>query len=81
MAGTIGDPANSGVLATAFCPDGTVLAAAGADGGIRLWNVTDPARPRLALVLSGHFGGVRRIAFRADGGLLTSAGTDDTVRL
>ena len=33
-----GDPANLGVNAVAFSPDGTLLAAAQANGYVRLWN-------------------------------------------
>ena len=36
---------SSPLYTTAISPDGTVLAAAGADRQVSLWNITDPSRP------------------------------------
>ena len=77
----------STVSSVAFTPDGHLLAVAssgstGASGAaVRLWHVTDPARPTTdgkALSLPGSGSQVSAVAFGADGGVLaagTSAGT------
>ncbi|MER5372816.1 helix-turn-helix domain-containing protein [Streptomyces sp. NPDC002553] len=68
-----------GVNALAFSPAGGLLATAGVDGTIKLWDLavgTPAAGP-----LSGHEGPVRAIAFSPDGRRLASGGADGTVRL
>jgi WD40 repeat protein len=61
----------------AFGPDGRLVAAAGSDGAIRLW---DSLSGQLRKLL-GHHGQVERMAFSPDGKTLASAGWDGTVRL
>ncbi|MFI1018313.1 hypothetical protein [Streptomyces sp. NPDC020965] len=65
----------------AFSADGTLLATAGEDHIVRLWNVTDPRRPVKAGHLAGHTGVVTSLAFSPAGRTLATAGADRTVRL
>jgi WD40 repeat protein/transcriptional regulator with XRE-family HTH domain len=77
-----GDPANSGVSAVAFSPDGKLLAAAYGDGYVRLWNpVTGQAVGTPLPADTGPDGGVFSVAFSPDGKLLAAAEADGYVRL
>lgn len=77
------------VLASAFSPDGHVLAVGsgngdGSPGGgaIRLWNMTDPAHPtQLGAPLTGFTNDVLSLAFSPDGHTLVGSGWDHTIRL
>jgi RNA polymerase sigma factor (sigma-70 family) len=64
--------------AMTFSPDGKILAFAGEDGKIRLWNARAGDEMRR---LNGHPKAVLSLAFSPDGKHLASAGADKTIRL
>jgi DNA-binding SARP family transcriptional activator len=68
------------VVATAWSPDGSVFASAGADGLVVVWDVADP-RPRAKHVFTGHAGPARSVAFAADGRSVVSVGRDGAALL
>jgi WD40 repeat protein len=67
---------DAGVCALAFAPDGSLLAAGGAGGAVRIWEV---ATLRERACFRGHRGPVETLAFSPDGGLLASGSRDTTV--
>ena len=79
--GTAGGP--TVVLSVAFSPDGHTLASGDDSGTIELWDVADPARPRLLgqTVLSSSFPDAQSVAFSPDGRTLASGSDDGTIRL
>ena len=66
------------VDAVAWHPHRNLLASAGGDHTVRLWDVG--AHRQLA-VLTGHSSGVRTVAWSPDGTTLASAGSDHRVRV
>jgi WD40 repeat protein len=66
----------STVNAMAFSPDGRILACGGADGRVRLWNVSSR---RLLGTLTGQGKSIKAAAFSADGSLLATADGDGVV--
>ncbi|HWS36634.1 MAG TPA: serine/threonine-protein kinase [Actinoplanes sp.] len=69
------------VLNLAFSPDGTSLAAATVSDGVRLYDLRDPARPRLLSRFAGDSGTVTTVAFDPGGGILAAGGDQRTVGL
>ncbi|MFF1479105.1 caspase family protein [Streptomyces sp. NPDC058301] len=69
------------VLSVTFRPGGEILASGSADRSIRLWKVTDPARPAPLLSLTAPTDDVDAVTFSSDGGFLAGGGNDNAVRL
>lgn len=67
------------VNAVAASADNALLATAGADGAVRLWNLK--RQGDVAAILTGPQGAVHAVAFAPDNKTLASAGADGAVRL
>ena len=66
------------LAAVAFAPDGRLVASAGADGVVRVWDVPTRAEVR---GLRGHPDWATAVAFAPDGRRLVASGADGTVRV
>lgn len=69
---------NSTISQIEYSPDGRLIASAGWDKTIKLWDV---ASGKLVNTFKGHQDGVNSIAFSPDSRTLISGGEDKTVRL
>ncbi|GEM_PF-1844745 len=67
------------VHALAAAPDSSLIASAGADGKVMLWNLK--RQGEVAAILSAHHGPVLAVAFAPDGKTLASADADSVVHL
>ncbi|MFF7644297.1 AAA family ATPase [Streptomyces canus] len=69
------------VYLTSFSPDGKLLATAGYDRTVRLWDVSDRRHPKaLGKPLAGGTSWVSSAVFSPDGRTLASAGDDGNIR-
>jgi transcriptional regulator with XRE-family HTH domain len=69
------------VYSVAFSPDARTLASLD-DGAVRLWDIANPARPRLlGTILTGGAGSISSVALSPDRRTLASGSYDGTVRL
>jgi WD40 repeat protein len=66
------------VFTVAFSPDGATLVTGDAEGGLRLWQVSDG---NLLINYEGHCGWVWSVDFSSNGQLLASCSSDKTIRL
>ena len=69
---------NDAVFAVAFSPDSTLVAAAGADRAIRVWEVESG---KLVATIEDHADWVLDLAFSPDGKRLASASRDKTAKV
>ncbi|RPF30307.1 WD40 repeat protein [Streptomyces sp. TLI_185] len=69
------------VVSVSFSADGRLLAASYWNGQVRLWDMTDPRRPKNGGLCTAHMGGAWAVTFSPHGRLFASAGFDGLVRL
>lgn len=69
------------VHALAVTSDGRTLATAGDDGGVGLWNLTEPRDPALLGTIHGDPGSAFTLAFGSRGDTLVGVGQDREIRL
>jgi cytochrome c len=71
---------DAAVNTAGFSADGSLLATAGDDGAILLWDVAQLQQPKATpVILSGHKGKVVDLAFSGDGSMLASASWDGSI--
>ncbi|MEV5986254.1 AAA family ATPase [Streptomyces sp. NPDC052051] len=73
-----GSAAPPALVSVAFSPDGATVAAAGADGVVRVWRTAGEAGAQ-PVVLADDQGELRAVAFAPDGRTLAAAGPEGTV--
>jgi WD40 repeat protein len=69
------------VSAVAFRPEGRIMATGGADGDVRLWDVSQPSQPRLIKKITASAGTVDGLAFGPSGDILAAAYDNQVVAL
>jgi WD40 repeat protein len=66
------------VIGIAFSPDGKLLATAGSDHSVKLWDV---GTTKEKSTMTGHTDIVNAVAFHPDGSIIASASRDKSIRL
>lgn len=69
------------VISSILSPDGQLFAAGGIDHLVWLWDVSDPASPKLLAKLSGFTARVTSVVFSGSSQTLFAASSDHTVRI
>jgi WD40 repeat protein len=69
------------IYSLAFSPGGHILATGDNDGEIRLWDLTNAARPSFTVLQPANGGGLWSMAFSPDGHTLASGSADGRLRL
>ncbi|MCU0515794.1 MAG: hypothetical protein MUC60_02805 [Oscillatoria sp. Prado101] len=67
----------SWVTGAAFSPDGQIIATAGGDGTVKLWDLEGV----LLAVIAGHSDRVWKVGFSPDGQIIATASADSTAKL
>ncbi|PKY03106.1 WD40 repeat-like protein [Aspergillus campestris IBT 28561] len=67
-----------GVSAVKFSPDASMIASAGADAAVKVW---DTRTGRLINTFEGHLAGISTISWSPDGATIASGSDDKTIRL
>ncbi|MBQ0996296.1 toll/interleukin-1 receptor domain-containing protein [Streptomyces sp. RK62] len=68
--------------ALSFSPDGQFVVSGGQESASRLWDVSDPARPRQVAMLSAKSSlGIDAVAFSRSGDVLATGAGDGTIQL
>jgi WD40 repeat protein len=74
----VGSGHAAAAYATAYAPDGNLLASGSDDRTIKLWHTADGSQ---AATLTGHTDVIRAVNFSHDGGTLASGSADTTIKL
>ncbi|MHC1560795.1 nSTAND1 domain-containing NTPase [Actinomycetospora sp. C-140] len=74
-------PQSSGIVTTAYSPDGATLVTGDMDGRATVWDLADPERPAAVGAAPVHQGYVYDVAYSPDGRTVATAGADGTVGL